>query len=206
MSTTNGRASYEERLERIETLLETIQKSPNPALRASAEELVQTLLEVHRAGLERIFGKIWDAGETGERIIHGDLAGDELVSSLMLLHGLHPQPIEHRVEQALESVRPHLHSHGGDMEVVTVEDGIVRLRLEGTCDGCPASAMTLKYAVEEAIYEAAPDVRAVETIDEYDLNPAADGEERGVQQPGPCVHEQENHEQENIAVSVSPST
>ena len=59
---------------------------------------------------------------------------------------------------ALDEVRPYLASHGGDVELLGVEDGVVRLRLEGSCNGCPSSAMTLKLAIEEAIARAAPDV------------------------------------------------
>ena len=85
---------------------------------------------------------------------------DELVSHLLLLHGIHPVPVEARVRAALEEVRPYLESHGGDVELVAVEDGVVRLRMEGSCSGCPSSAMTLKLAIEDAIHKARPGGRA----------------------------------------------
>jgi Fe-S cluster biogenesis protein NfuA/nitrite reductase/ring-hydroxylating ferredoxin subunit len=85
-------------------------------------------------------------------------AGDDLLSSLFMLHGLHPLNIETRVMQALDEVRPYLKSHGGNVEFVKVEDGIAHLRLEGSCHGCPGSTITLKLAIEEAIYKAAPDL------------------------------------------------
>jgi Fe-S cluster biogenesis protein NfuA/nitrite reductase/ring-hydroxylating ferredoxin subunit len=66
------------------------------------------------------------------------------------------------VAQALEKTRPYLKSHGGNVNLVGVDDlGAVTLRLEGNCHGCPSSSATLKLAVEEAIYEAAPDVTAI---------------------------------------------
>ena len=88
-------------------------------------------------------------------------AGDELISHLLLLHGLHPVPLEERVRGALDEVRPYLESHGGGVELLGVEDGVARLRMEGSCDGCPSSAATLTLAIEDAIQKAAPDVRAI---------------------------------------------
>jgi Fe-S cluster biogenesis protein NfuA len=90
------------------------------------------------------------------------VAGDEVVGHLLLAHGLHPVPVEARVGDALEEVRPYLASHGGGVELLGVEDGIAHVRLHGTCNGCPSSATTLKLAVEEAVLRAAPDVERVE--------------------------------------------
>jgi Fe-S cluster biogenesis protein NfuA len=87
---------------------------------------------------------------------------DELVSHLLLVHGLHPEDVETRVAQALEEVRPYLGSHGGDVELLGVADGIARVRLVGTCDGCPSSTATLRYAIEEAVAKAAPELDGVE--------------------------------------------
>ena len=84
------------------------------------------------------------------------------MSSLLLLYGLHPLDLEARVQQALEKVRPLLRSHGGNVELLGIADGVVRLRMLGSCHGCPSSAMTLKNAIEEAIYAAAPDATAIE--------------------------------------------
>jgi Fe-S cluster biogenesis protein NfuA len=77
------------------------------------------------------------------------------------LYGLHPEPVERRVESALERVRPYIHSHGGNVALVRIEDGVVHLRLDGTCSDCPSSALTIKLAVEDAIFEAAPELREV---------------------------------------------
>jgi len=84
------------------------------------------------------------------------------VGSLLLLYGLHPVDLETRVRGALEKTRPYLRSHGGNVELVDVdESGAVRLRLQGSCHGCPSSAMTLKLAIEQAIHDAAPDVTSI---------------------------------------------
>lgn len=74
--------------------------------------------------------------------------------------GLHPKPLETRVADALQEVRPFLASHAGGVELLGVdaEAGVVHLRLLGSCDGCPSSAITLQMAVERAIVEAAPEI------------------------------------------------
>ena len=81
-----------------------------------------------------------------------------MVASMLLLHGLHPDDIETRVRRGIEKVRPYLQSHGGDVELASVRDGIVRLVLRGSCGSCPSSSLTLKSAVEDALFEAAPDI------------------------------------------------
>jgi Fe-S cluster biogenesis protein NfuA len=86
------------------------------------------------------------------------VARDDVVASLLLLYGLHPVDLEMRVRQSLDKVRPYLKSHGGNVELAGIDDGIVRLKLQGSCNGCPSSTMTLKNAIEEAIYEMAPDI------------------------------------------------
>ncbi|MET3936024.1 Fe-S cluster biogenesis protein NfuA/nitrite reductase/ring-hydroxylating ferredoxin subunit [Arthrobacter sp. OAP107] len=94
------------------------------------------------------------------------LTADSLVAGLLVIHGLHPQSMEARVAAALDSVRPYLGSHGGDVELEGISpDGVVRLKLLGTCQGCPSSSVTLKYAVEEAIQNAAPEVTAIDVVE-----------------------------------------
>src|SRR5262249_40672820 len=90
------------------------------------------------------------------------LAADELVSNMLLLHGLHPLAIDERIKVALDGVRPYLNSHGGDVELIQVADGIVKLRSIGPCGDGPSSAATLRGAIEKAIREAAPEVVSIE--------------------------------------------
>jgi len=70
--------------------------------------------------------------------------------------------VETRVARALEEVRPYLQSHGGNVELLGIDGGVARLRLQGSCQGCPSSIMTLKLAIEEAIRKAAPDLEGIE--------------------------------------------
>jgi Fe-S cluster biogenesis protein NfuA len=104
---------------------------------------------------------VFEAGEPGRAIID-NLGRDDLVGSLLLLYGLHPLDLESRVIQALEKLRPYMRSHGGSVELLSINDGAVRLRLEGSSNGCGSSGQTLKAAIEEAIYDAAPDITALE--------------------------------------------
>lgn len=152
-------------MQRIEELIRQIEGMADPNARAAAVELVRSLMEFHGAGLERVMEITARAGEPGLKIID-DFGRDELVGSLLLLYGQHPVALEVRVRGALDKVRPYLHSHGGDVELLGVDEGIVRLRMQGRCSGCPSSALTLKSAIEEAICEAAPDVVEIVAVEE----------------------------------------
>ena len=140
---------------RVEGLLEQLEALADPSARDVALQTMQAVLELYGAGLERIVERVGP-------LQAATLATDELVEHLLLLHGLHPVSVEERVRDALEGVRPYLGSHGGGVELVGVADGVAVVRMEGSCEGCPASAMTLKLAIEDAVLKAAPDVVRVE--------------------------------------------
>jgi Fe-S cluster biogenesis protein NfuA len=159
------------RIEHLEALIRNLERLPDPTARDQARELAQTLLDFHGTALARLLGRVADMGDPGRALI-ASLADDDIVSSLLLLYGLHPLDLETRVEQALERVRPLLRSHHGNVALVSVIDGVVRLRMQGSCDGCPSSALTLKNAIEEAIYAAAPDVAAIEVEGVADSPPS----------------------------------
>lgn len=148
-------------MQRVETLVRALDTWPDPVMRAQAVDLVQSLMDLHGTALARMTDIIAESGPTG-RTIFDNFARDGLVGSLLLLYGLHPVELETRVRQALDNVRPYLRSHGGNVELLGIVDGVVRLRLQGSCQSCPSSSMTLKLSIEEAIYEAAPDVIAIE--------------------------------------------
>jgi Fe-S cluster biogenesis protein NfuA/nitrite reductase/ring-hydroxylating ferredoxin subunit len=143
----------------VERLLDELESVADPAARDVALETVQAVLQLYGAGLERIVGQLGEARTTS-------LTADELVEHLLLLHGLHPVSVEERVRAALDGVRPYLGSHGGDVELIGVLDGVASVRLRGSCEGCPASAMTLKLAIEDAVLKAAPDIERVEAQDD----------------------------------------
>lgn len=148
-----------DRVARIESLLEDLDALADPVAREKATETVQALLDFYGEGLSRLVDYVAerDDGSLAEAV-----AADDVVAHVLLLHGLHPVPVEDRVRAALEEVAPYLGSHGGAVQLVGVEDGIARLRLEGSCSGCPSSARTLKLAVEDAVMKAAPDLEGIE--------------------------------------------
>jgi Fe-S cluster biogenesis protein NfuA/nitrite reductase/ring-hydroxylating ferredoxin subunit len=150
----------QERVARMQTLLEEIETLADPNARSKAAEVVGVLLELYGEGLARMM-EVVAQGEESARAFEA-FAEDELVSHLLLLHGLHPLDVETRVVRALEEVRPYMQSHGGNVELLGVEGGVARVRLEGSCDGCPSSTVTLKLAIEEAILKAAPDLERIE--------------------------------------------
>jgi Fe-S cluster biogenesis protein NfuA/nitrite reductase/ring-hydroxylating ferredoxin subunit len=147
--------------ERIEALLEAAAAGGRVA-RERAEELVRLVVDLYGAGLERLLEIVHESGRLDDELLDR-LAADELVASLLAVHGLHPDDVETRVARALDGVRPYLGSHGGDVELLGVtDDGVVRLRMLGSCDGCPSSSVTLTLAVETAIQGAVPEVSAIE--------------------------------------------
>jgi Fe-S cluster biogenesis protein NfuA/nitrite reductase/ring-hydroxylating ferredoxin subunit len=150
--------------ERIEHLLEA-SSAAGPIARERSEELVRLVVELYGAGLERVLELAHAAGALSDDLLES-LAADELVSSLLLVHGLHPYGVEDRVQRALDGVRPYLGSHGGDVALLGVTDeGVVRLELLGSCDGCASSSVTLELAVEDAIYAAAPEIDRIEVVE-----------------------------------------
>jgi len=144
-------------VERFGELIARLESIADPEARELAEELIGTMLELYGEGLERIFEALEAAPE-----VRDSLADDGVVASLLLIHGLFPVPLAERVEAALVSVRPYMESHGGGVELIKLEEGVAHLRLQGSCDGCHASASTLELAIREALDERAPDLDGIE--------------------------------------------
>ena len=152
-----GLEALSETGERIEGLLGAL-ATYGPVAQQRAEDLVALVTNLYGAGLERLLQVLSDSGRLDQQALDA-LADDELVAGLLLVHGLHPYDVQTRVARALDSVRPYLGSHGGDVELLGVDaEGVVTLRMLGNCDGCPSSSVTLQLAVEEAIQAAAPEV------------------------------------------------
>ena len=154
-------APPEELIERFQELTASLERIDDPLARRSAEELIGVVLDLYGEGLRRIFAAMVEAGESTEALRLG-LADDGVVASLMLIHDLYPVDLETRVREALDGVRPYMESHGGDVELVELRDGVARIRLNGSCDGCPASSATLELAIKQALDEHAPDLEALE--------------------------------------------
>jgi Fe-S cluster biogenesis protein NfuA/nitrite reductase/ring-hydroxylating ferredoxin subunit len=146
--------------DRVEGLLGELRSLADPAVTDKAEEVVRLLVELYGAAIERVLELLVDEPGGQERIER--LTEDPLVASLLVLHGLHPLATEERVHRALESVRPYLGSHAGGVEFLGVDaSGVAQLKLEGSCEGCASSTVTVKLAIEKAINDAAPELAGI---------------------------------------------
>lgn len=151
--------------ERIETLLQA-SAGGGPVARDRAEQLVREVVQLYGAALERTV-------HLADSAMVDEMTRDDLISSLLLVHGLHPHDVETRIRTALDSVRPYLGSHGGDVELIEVTDGVVRLRLLGSCNSCPSSSVTLESAVQDAVTAAAPETSGIEVETPTEHEPKA---------------------------------
>ena len=145
---------------RVEELLDALKSGGFGGAASAAEELVALLVGLYGDGLARIMTVLADSGPQGETMI-ARLADDPLIESLLLLHDLHPLDVDARIQRALDRVRPYLGSHAGGVEYLGVFDGIARLKLEGSCHGCPSSTVTVQLAITGAVQDAAPEVTEV---------------------------------------------
>jgi Fe-S cluster biogenesis protein NfuA len=143
----------------VDSLLHKVESLEDGDAKSLALETIQILFELYGEALARI---IHQMEQSNAAKLLEDFRQDELISHLLLMHDLHPDSIETRVQQALDEVRPYMESHGGNVELLGVQAGIAYLRLVGSCHGCAASSITLKLAVEKAVHKFAPDLLAIE--------------------------------------------
>ena len=148
---------------RVQELQMALDGAEDGPPRQLAEQLVAAVVQMYGSGLERILDALFAAGEEGERLAVS-LTGDTLVSTLLLIHDLHPVPLEDRVQAALDSVRPYMESHGGNVELLGLEQGVAKIHLQGSCSDCSASAVTLELAIKQALEDAAPDLDGLEVL------------------------------------------
>lgn len=149
-------AQFRDRMERVEELLAAIEEHGNPVVRASAVDMVRALLDIHRAGMNEMLEQILRQGEPGQAILNGLLHND-LVSRLLLLHGLHPVDLQTRLQGALDHTRPRLRTHGAHVELIQATHDVVELRVRG-------GSGDVHRLLEQAILAAAPDVLRIEFV------------------------------------------
>ena len=152
--------------EEIERRLAELRARADPRAFDQAVELLQLFGELYGEGLAHVMRLV----ETHAPDLVPHLLADELLASLLLANGLHPDDLSVRITTALDKVRPFLAGHGGDVELLDIDDrvGAVRLRLLGSCDGCPSSAITLRTTVERAIFDAAPEIVIIDVEEPTD--------------------------------------
>ena len=166
----DGRNIREE-VQRIGGLVQEIESIADPAVRAATKNLVQSLMDLHGAALEKALDIVADAGDSGMNIIDR-LGRDSLVSSVLILYGLHPEDVETRVVQAVDRLRPQLRKQGCELELIDSKDGMIRLRVEAGSHTCGSTAKTVQATVEGAIYDAAPDLTSL-VIEGLEEKPAS---------------------------------
>ena len=157
---------FQERVRRIGALVEEIEAIADPAARSSARQLMQLVMEFHGAALDRALEILAAGGEPGMAFIE-QLGRDPMVGSLLTLYGLHPDTLETRVSKAIERLAPRLQRDGAHIELLGIRDGAVRVRVQLGTHACGSTAKALRSLVEDAVFEAAPDIAslAVEGLD-----------------------------------------
>ena len=148
-------------IERVERLSAELEGVADDHARGVAEQLMASVLELYGEGFARVMELVEQAGPSAEALRNA-LVEDGVVGSLLLIHDLYPVPLEERVAEALASVQPYMESHGGGVELLSLEGDVAHLRLQGSCDGCAASVATLELAIEKALMETAPDLAGIE--------------------------------------------
>ncbi len=180
-----------ELLDRVQVLSAEVDELQDARARELSQELVSAIIALYGDGLGRIMATIADAREAGATILD-ELAQDGVVASLLLIHDLYPVPLEDRVMEALDTVRPYMESHGGNVELASLRDGVAKLVLQGSCNGCSASRATLELAIKQALEEHAPDLAGLEVEGVTEPAPPRGGFELPVVQSGagelPLVH------------------
>ncbi len=133
---------FDQAVAELDTLIGTLEREDDQR----ALMVLELIDAIHRPGLELIV-----AGEREHPV----------AQALLAMYGLAPLDERIQVEEALDEVRPYIESHGGELELLDVQDGIVHLRMSGACHGCAASAMTLRRGIEEKLRERYPGFREV---------------------------------------------
>lgn len=162
----DDRLAFDEILPRIAELAEVLSAHSDPAVVETAGELLDWIDTFHSQGVGTLVEMV---REWRGEIFLDHVAAHPVAGVLLAAYGLGPQSDEtsaqRAVQAALAEVRPYLHSHGGDMEVVSIVDGVVRLRLHGMCDGCSAASSTMTDRVEAALRTHWVDFRRLDTED-----------------------------------------
>jgi Fe-S cluster biogenesis protein NfuA len=155
---------FQQKIRQLGTLVGELDQMPDGGPKVAARELVQLLMEVHGAGLERIMEVVFESGAPGEATI-ARLGEDPITRNLLLLYSLHPNDLETRVLKALDNVAPRLRKLDCQAELVGVEDGAIKIRLHTSSHACGSTAGNLKSIVEESIYDLAPDLTSVAILE-----------------------------------------
>lgn len=151
---------FRERIQEIGRLVAGLDDIADERARTSARTLVQLVMELHGAGIERMMEITFSQGDAGPEIIDR-LGADRTVGSLLVLHGLHPEPTETRVQQAIVKLAGELHKQDVELQLLSVEQGHVRVHARTSAHACGSTAGKVQASIEEAIYQVAPEVASL---------------------------------------------
>jgi Fe-S cluster biogenesis protein NfuA len=154
---------FQEQVKRLGELVGQFDQMPDGTQKTAGKELIQLLMDVHAQGLERVMEIIFESGEAGSTLID-QLGKDEVSGGLLLLYSLHPDAVETRVHAALERIRPRLRKLSCAIDLVSIDEGSVRVCLSKSGHSCGSSTKELRGLVENGIYEIAPDVSSLEIL------------------------------------------
>jgi Fe-S cluster biogenesis protein NfuA len=150
-------SEFQAHTQKIEQLVQRVNDLSDADARATALELLQSLMDLHGAVLARLVEMMGEAGEPGRALL-AELGSDPLICGLLVLYGVHPVDLETRVKHALEKVQPRLKKQAGAVELINLKDAVVRVKIRSSGQGCGSSPDALQQTVEQAILEAAPEV------------------------------------------------
>lgn len=152
---------FQEQVKKLGELVTRFDAMPDSPQKAAGKELVQLLMEVQSQGLERLMEIVFDSNESGSALIDR-LGKDEVAGGLLLLYSLHPDSLEVRVQSAVERMRSRLRKLSCTIELLSIEEGVVRVRVIKGGHSCGSSTNELRSVVENGMYELAPDVTSLE--------------------------------------------
>ncbi len=156
-----SKQAFQEKLRRLGALIGELDTAESSSARA--RELIQLLIEVHGAALERMMEIVFESGAPGEKIIQ-KAGQDSMVRHLLLLHSLHPEDLETRILRALDTARQQLRKQNAEVDLVDMREGVVQVRIRISGHACGSTERTLKALLEEIIYDHAPDLASLEIL------------------------------------------
>jgi Fe-S cluster biogenesis protein NfuA len=154
---------FQDQVRQLGKLITQFDQVPESPQKIACKHLLQLLMDVHGAGIERIIEIVFENEAAGPVIID-ELGRDTITSSLLLLYSLHPDDLKTRVNKAMERIRPRLRKLSCSADVVHHDEGVVQIRVTTGGHGCGFSTKDVRAIIEEGVYELAPDVASLEIL------------------------------------------
>lgn len=164
-------SGFQEQIKRLSELVAQLEQMPDGPQKTTSKDLVQLLMEVHAQGLERLLEIVFESSQQGAALIDR-LGKDEVAGGLLLLYSLHPDALETRVETALERIRTRLRKLACAIDLVSIEEGAVHVRVTKSGHTCGSSTDGLRTLVENGMFEVAPDITSLEILGLEEQAPA----------------------------------